>query len=85
MPRVADNALAIKKCLSCEREDCVNCLEHRIRKPRKKKNPLWREAVLDVLNNGYSRAEAAEKYGVSATSIWNWICAYQKQEDHINE
>jgi transposase len=34
-----------------------------------------RKSVLDFLNNGGSKAEASRIYGVSRTSLYNWLAA----------
>ena len=34
-----------------------------------------RKSVLDFLNNGGSKAEASRAYGVSRTSLYNWLAA----------
>ena len=34
-----------------------------------------RKSVLDFLNNGGSKAETSRIYGVSRTSIYNWLAA----------
>jgi transposase-like protein len=37
-----------------------------------------RKAIVEEIDNGLSKSEAARKYGVSPTSIYNWLALYSK-------
>ena len=39
-----------------------------------------REAAMQVIDNGYSVTEVADRLGISSKSLYNWVTKYRKPE-----